>query len=74
MSIVESKFGFFEVKVKSFFRNSVKLGKSSFSKAPKRLYTIDVGLASCEFIFAVLYSEVLGISHVNQAIVAWPSV
>jgi len=54
--------------------HTTELNKPSFGISPKPFNAVDVGLASGEFILAMIHSEVFSIPDINQAIVASPAI
>jgi hypothetical protein len=53
MSMVETEFRFFKENREIRFGKSVEFGKSSFSKRPKRFYSINMSFTSSEFIMTM---------------------
>ena len=56
------------------FCNAVELGQASLGVAPEALDAVDVRSIVGEFILPVLDAQMLLVTHIDQAIVATPSV
>ncbi len=54
--------------------DSMELQDSSFSEGPKRFDTIDMALSFCKFIGSMLYTIMLFITQIYQAIVTAPAI
>jgi len=72
--MVESELRFLEVEIEGSLRHTFELSQPVFGEAPKRLDPIDVIAAISELVVTVTDSEMLGVSHVDQAVVAHPAV
>ena len=73
VSVIISKFTFFQVEVKLVCSDSIQLAHPSLSKTPKGFYSIYMILSSCKFIFGVKYSVML-ISVKDQSIITGPTI
>ena len=73
-TIITSKFRFFQEVIEVGFLNSVELGESSFCKAPKWLYSIDMLVSSCKLIFSMMYSIAFLVYNTYQSIIRWLSI
>jgi hypothetical protein len=60
--------------IKFPFTNSIKLGKPSFGKTPKGLYSVYVTDGSSKFIGAVMDSKMFVIPNIYQSIIASPAI
>lgn len=56
------------------FRDAIELLKSPLGKGPERLDAIDVRLRGRELMRSVLEAEMVGVAHVNEPVVAGPSI
>jgi len=68
----KTEFCFFQITIKLPFWNTVELGQPTFSKGPKRLDTINVPVASGEFILAVIHAVMLVVADIYQAVISGP--
>ena len=72
--MVETELSFFEVQVEGVFWQAVELSQAVLGIAPEGFDAVDVRSSVGEFIAAVVDAQVLGVAHVDQAIVARPTV
>jgi hypothetical protein len=72
--MVEPILALIQVQVEGPIGDSVELLQSSLSEVPEALDAVDVMRATHELVFAMKNSEVFGVSNMNQAIVATPSI
>lgn len=74
LSIIESKFTFFQGQIKGIFRDSFKFAKPGLCQSPKVFNSINMGVSIGEFIFPMLDSIMLTITKINQAIVGFKTI
>ena len=72
--MVEPKLTFFKMQIKSRFRQTSELGQPHFSDAPEVFNSVNMGLAVCKFVIAMLNPIMLFITQVNEAIIAFLSI
>ncbi len=72
--MIKAIFTFFQVQIKSRSRHAVELLQATFGKRPETFNSVDVNIAGSENIFRVIDSQMLGISDINQTVVAAPAV
>ena len=72
--MIKPIFRFFQMQIKSLFRDSIKLLQVAFSRGPKTFDAIDMRRAVHKFIRAVIDSKMFRVANVNQSIVAAPFV
>ena len=73
MSVIETPFGFFEVRKEGLRADAAQPGQTGFGVAPKRFNAVDMAAPPGEFIGTVMNSIVL-IAFKNQAVVSAPSI
>ena len=72
--VVEPPLALFEVQAESRRRHTVELLETTLGIAPEALDAVDVALLIGKLVRAMMDSEVLGVTDINQAIVAAPAV
>ncbi len=72
--MIKSKFTFFQVQVEGAFANASKLAKPGFCDGPKVLNTINMVVANCKFIAAVLNSIMLLVAEVYKSVISPKSI
>ena len=55
-------------------QNAAEFYQVPFLVTPKRFNAIDMFISSGKFVLFVMYTKMLCIAKINQAIVAWPTV
>jgi len=73
-SRVEPELALFQVQVEGGFSHATEPGEASFGETPEALNAVDVGLPFGELVPAVIDSQVLAITDIDQAVVAAPFV
>ena len=73
-SRVEPELALFQVQIKGCFSHPTKPGESGFGETPEALDAVDVGLPLGELVPAVVNSQVLAITDIDQAVVTAPVV
>lgn len=73
-SRVEPELALFQVQIEGGFSHTTEPGEPGFGETPEALDAVDVGLPLGEFVPAVVDSQVLAITHIDQAVVAAPAV
>jgi len=73
-SRVEPELAFFQVKIEGGFAHPTEPGEASFGKTPEAFNAVDVGLPLGELVPAVVDSQVLAITDIDQAVVTAPVV
>lgn len=71
---IESPFAFFQMEIESVRSDAIELLKPTFGEAPEALNAVDVATAASELIRPVMDSEVLGVTDIDQPIVAAPAI
>ena len=72
---IKAKFGFLEMQFKLVLRNTFKFGKPMFRKTPKAFNAVNmVALPGRELIVAMVHTEMLFVTKVNETIVATPAI
>ena len=74
VTMVEAKFGLFQMTQGRVFGDSFELLETGFGKAPEGLDTVDVGGTLNELVLAVADPEVAVEAHIHQAVIAAPAV
>ena len=72
--MIEPKLTLFKMQIKSRFRKSPELGQSHFSDAPEVFNSVNMGLAVCKFVVAMLNPVMLFIAQVNETVITFPSI
>ena len=72
--MVESKLTFFEMQIKSGFRQTSELCEAHFSYAPKVFDTINKRCFVSELIVSMLDSIMFFITQVYQTVIAFPAI
>lgn len=72
--MVEAKLAFLEVQIEGGFGQAVELGQAPLGEAPEAFDAIDVVVALGEVIAAVADAPMLGITQVDQSVVAGQTV
>ena len=72
--MVEPKLTLFKVQVKGLRMHPSELNKPGFSVSPESFNAVDVGLIPGKLILPVVYSQVLTIPDINQAVIPSPTV
>ena len=62
------------MKIKSLFRDSMKLNQSAFSIRPKGFNSVDMLFAPGKFISTMMHSIMLFITQIHQAVITSPLV
>ncbi len=62
------------MQIKSFWRHAVELVQSSFGIRPKTFYSVDMNITDGENIVRVIDSQMFGVAHINQSVVAAPAI
>jgi len=73
-SVIESPLALLQMKIERLRRNAIELGQPPLGKAPERLDTIDVVVASSKLVAAVTDAVVLLVPHIHQAVVSAPTI
>jgi len=73
-SRVEPELALFQVQIEGGFSHPTEPGKPSFGETPEAFDAVDVGLPLGELIPAVIDSQVLAITDIDQAVVTAPVV
>jgi len=71
---VEPELALFQVQVEGGFSHPTEPGESGFGETPEALDAVDVGLPLSELVPAVVDSQVLAITDIDQAVVTAPVV
>jgi len=69
MSVIESKFTFFDMQIECTFMNATELGQSGFRNCPEVFNTINMVNSLSKFILSMFDSMMLFIPDINQAII-----
>ena len=72
--MIEPKLTFFKMQIKSRFGKASELCQTHFSNSPKVFDAINMGLAVCKFIVAMLNSIMLFITQVHKTVIALPPI
>jgi hypothetical protein len=72
--MIEPKFAFLQMQIEGASRDSIELLEPPFSIAPEALNAVDVMFSTHELVLAMIDSEVLRISNINQAVITTPTV
>ena len=72
--MVESKLTFFEMQVEGAGGHTAKPNQACFRIAPESFNTIDVSTPFGKFVLAVIDTKMFAIAHIDQAIVATPTI
>lgn len=62
------------MKIESMRRDAVELLKSTLSEAPEALDAVDMTVATSKLIRTMMNSEVLGVTDIDQSVIAAPSI
>ncbi len=72
--MIETIFRFFQVQIKSVFRDPIELLQPSFAKRPKTFYPVNMRRAINKFISTVVNTKMIRVADINQPVVAAPFV
>ena len=62
------------MQVKGAFLHAMELGKAVFCVAPKALDSVDVVWSECEFVVAMIDSQMLIESQIDEPVIPSPSI
>src|SRR6188768_4322549 len=74
MAMIKTKFGFFQVQVKSMRKHAIELSQMPFCKAPERFDTVNMPLTIGKFILSMVNPEVFVKTNINQSVIASPAI
>lgn len=74
MPVVESELALFEVQEEGMLGQSTEPDQASLGIAPEAFNSVDVRWPVCEFIVAMLNTQVLAITDINQPVIPSPSI
>ena len=74
MAMIKTKFGFFQVQVKSMRRHAIELSQTPFCKAPERFDTVNIPLSIGKFILSMMNPEVFVKSKISQSLLTLPAI
>ena len=74
MTVIEPEFSLFEVQVKRMARHPIELDQPALGIAPKALDAVDMHRAASKLVFAMIDTQVFVKAHVDQAVIAAPTV
>ena len=72
--MIEAPFTFFEMQVEGMSGHTVELLQPPFGKAPEALDAVNMVRPSYELTFAMFHPIMLGITHIDESIVAMPAI
>ncbi len=72
--MVKTEFGLFQVQVEGMGRYPLEFDQPELGVLPEGFDFIDVVVAPRKLVFAMMNSEMLGIAHIDQPLVASPAV
>ena len=72
--MIEPKLTFFKMQVEGTGSHATKANQACFGMSPEAFNPVDVVAAFCKFVLAMIDSKVLAVPHVNQAVIATPTV
>jgi len=70
--MIKAKFSFFQMQIKRFLRNTIKLFEPTFCEAPKKFDPINGSATIGELVMAMMHAVVLVISDIYQAVIPTP--
>jgi len=73
-TMIKSKFCFFQMQIKSMFRDAIELRQTSFCKTPERFDTVDMPFATGKLVVTMMNPEVLIKTDIDQSVIAAPPV
>ncbi|TYP80296.1 hypothetical protein BCL69_106123 [Nitrosomonas communis] len=59
MSMIKTKFGFFQVKIKSMLRHAIEFCQTSFCETPEKFDTVNMAFAIDKLIIPVMNPQML---------------
>ena len=74
MSMIKTKFGFFQVKIKSTLRHAIEFCQTSFCETPERFDTVNMAFAIDKLTIPVMNPEMLIKADIDQSIITTPSI
>jgi hypothetical protein len=72
--MVKTEFGLLGVQRKGLRGDAFELDQTQFGVCPEELDAVDMAATPGEFIFSMMDSKVLGVSDIDQALIASPTV
>ena len=73
-SVIKPKLTFFQVQVEGAGRHSAETIQSRFCISPEAFNTVDVIAAFGKFVLAMINPKMLAVTHIDQTIIATPTV
>ena len=73
-SMIEPKLTFFEMQVEGGQSLATETNESCFCMAPDAFCPVDVSTTFSKFILAVIDAQVFAVTHIDQAVIATPTV
>ena len=72
--MIKTKFGFFQVKIKSTLRHAIEFCQTSFCETPERFVTVNMAFAIDTLTIPVMNPEMLIKADIDQSIITTPSI
>ena len=73
MAMIKTKFGFFQVQIKSMLRRTIEFCQTSFCETPERFDTVNIAFATGKLIIPVMNLEILIKADIDQSIITTSS-
>ena len=73
-AMIKTKFGFFQVKIKSTLRHAIEFCQTSFCETPERFDTVNMAFAIDKLTIPVMNPEMLIKADIDQSIITTPSI